>query len=315
MTITVTPGAPESISPDTVAFHPFDALRKTMTNYTTTLVASENLSDRAQIKVPVAPELETIDFVDEGAEIPETKTQLEEVTIPTRKLAVIKTVSREAIGSRNGDALSSMLSAQLFESLYSTADNALFGASTTKGGLTGLSALKGVETAEVTNNLDPFVDAVANVLALRGKEEETVIVAHPGMWAHVAKIKDSKTGARPLVDTMTASQPFTVPNSAGTIAVDGLSRTVAGDGEIIHVRTLMGIPMFLSPYLDKGTMLVFDRSNVAVGASPVEITYSEHAAFKRDALAIRGTYRLGWKVYNPARITKLIAPSAANVAA
>lgn len=307
----VTPGNPQSISPDTVAFHPFDALRKTMTNYTTTLVASENLSDRAQIKVPVAPELETIDFVEEGAEIPETKTRLEEVSISTRKLAVIKTVSREAVGSHNGDVLSSMLSTQIFESLYSTADNALFGSTTTKGELTGLSALEGVVTAEVGDNLDPFVDAVANVLALRGKEEDTVIVAHPEMWAHVAKIKDSKTGARPLVDAMTATQPFTVPNSAGTFAVDGLSRTTPGAGEIIHVRTLMGIPMFLSPYLDKGTMLVFDRSNIAVGASPVEVTYSEHAAFNRDALAIRGTYRLGWKVYNPARITKLTAPSAA----
>nr|WP_120491781.1 phage major capsid protein [Corynebacterium lactis] len=303
MTVHITPGMPEALSPDTTVVHAYTALRDALVNKVGTLLGSDDLSDRAKLKVPYVDELETLNWVAEGEEIQETKTNLKQLEVPSRKLATLKTVSNEAATNSQGQVTTDLLVTQSTRSIVAKADAALFGEQESEGGLVGLSALKGITDAgTLGTNLDPFVDAVAQIVSEGGTEDMIRIICHPKAWAQIAKLKDSSTGNRPLVDALTASTPFLIPNTQGVADVSGMVNTT---GITETVRTLNGVPLFMSPHVAENTILVVDAPNIGVGASPVKFTLSEHAAFSRDSVTMRTTFRLGWNVFKPSRIVKI----------
>lgn len=302
MTVHITPGMPESLSPDTVAVHPYQALRDALINKVGSLLGSDNLSDRSAIKVPYVAEEENLDWVEEGAEIPETKTTIQQLTVPSRKIATLKTISNEAARNTNGQITHNLLIEQSTRSIIAKADAAVFGTTNDKE-LTGLGALEGTTDAgTLSGNLDPFVDAVATIAAEGGDEANIRIVCHPKAWATIAKLKDTKTGNRPLVDTISATSPFLIPNTAGIPNADGTTN-LAGTTE--NVRTLNGIPLFMSRHVPENSIIMLDSPNLGVGASPIRIDMSDQYAFNRDSISLRATYRIGWKVFNPKRIVKI----------
>lgn len=294
----VTPDSPVSLSPDSTIVHANTVLRDALVNYVGTLVGQDEYDDRMKLRIPYTDPatFDTVSFVDEGAEIPEDTTTLKELEIPSRKLATLKVVSNESTRNAQGQTTVDLLTSQMSASIIAKADAALFGMAEEKG-LTGLSALEGVtEGGELSSNLDPFIDALATIVSNGGDEAQARIVCHPKAWATIAKIKDTANGNRPLVDAITATSPFLVPNA---------DPTVPGEVPTISVRTLNGVPMFISRHVAEKTVLVLDAPNVAVGASPTRFDTSEHAEFSRDSLAMRSTFRLGWKVFDPARIVKI----------
>lgn len=298
MTITITPGTVTSLNPDTVALHPFDALNQSLINYAATLVPSTNMSDRSVIRIPYTNPGE-VDFVAEGDVIPETETDIDELTIPSRKIASIKTVSNEALRNDQGDTTRELIINQATEDIVARAERSIFGVDLPDDSpLTALQFTEGLtDLGTIGTNLDPFIDGIANIVANGGKEEDIRIVCNPKAWAHIAKMKDSTNGNRALADTVTASTTFTVPNPTQMTSTPE-----------IPVRTLLNIPLFVSPHMidqanpESGAVLMFDSKNVVAGATNVEIAFSTDHAFRRDAWSARSVYRLGWKVFKPARL-------------
>lgn len=310
----VSPGTVVSLSPDTTVLHPFDVLHDSMLNYVTTLVESKNLSDRAVVRVPFTKPGEAPSITAEGEEIKETATNIDELTIPTVKIATIKTVSNELLSVSNSQAeASALVVEQAREDIINQADRTFFGLGYGKLlGIIGHLPL-GIDPETVPDydpnnylsdggtlegNLDPFVDAISRVIEKGGREEDIAIIASPKAWAHLAKMKDTANGNRPLVDAMSPNFDFTIPNSDRV----GLEFQVP---ETMKTRHLLGLPLFVTNSLPNvtGEILVFDRRNIVSAASEVTLTISTDATFKRDSTSFRLTYRVGWKVFDPSRIT------------
>lgn len=309
------PGATVSLAQDTYALHPFDALNDTLANLTTTLVESTDLADSTRIRVPYT-EPGKVDFVREGATIPESETNIRDLVIPSRKLASIKVVSNEIRRSTKGEIVTGLVSGQALEDVKTRANTAMFGVTGTShtedtGAPVPLPLTEGATNlGPVGKNLDQFIDGIAKIIELGGKEADMRIVCDPRAWAYLAKIKESDGGNRALTDTVTAEKSFVIPNATGQgTEFDTITE--------MQVRTLLGIPLFVSrdltdPASNSGTIFLFDSKNIVTGASQIEITYSDEYAFNRDSAALRTTYRLGWKVYNPARLCFMSTPAPAH---
>ncbi|WOT02879.1 phage major capsid protein [Corynebacterium pyruviciproducens] len=318
--VMVTPGMPQSLSNDGVAFHAADLLTGSLIDTCTTMFKSDMLSDRSVIQVPFIPELEdNLTFADEGAEIPETKTNAAQLEIPTRKLAALKVLSNEAASydthnaEYNGGSQSvrSMITANVIDSIVAKANAVLFGkqtvksnAHTTSDPLVGLSQLEGTtDLGKLDKNLDPFIDGVSNILAHRGSQKQMVCVAHPYGWAKVSKMRDKLATERPIEPQELIKET----DVTSEIIADG---DVCKANEAVAQTFIAGMPMFISPDLPSDTILVFDTNNVIVAASPIRINMDNSYAFSRDAMSIRYTYRLGWRVFHPERIGKITVAGA-----
>ncbi|NLA55329.1 MAG: phage major capsid protein [Corynebacterium humireducens] len=307
MTIITTPGSIAAISPDSTAFHAFDVLGTSLINTVGTLVSDGELNDRAVIRIPHFGDPDELDFVAEGEEIPESTTGLKEITVGTKKLATLHSASNEALRSGAGRAqgLGSMISTHVLGSLRTSADAKVFGDAlvTTVSGakLHGLGMLAGVTTAELGDNLDVFTDAFLNVMAHGGAEEDISVVAHPTVWAHVTRLKETGVSNRPLLDAVSGTTVVPLPNTeAGLIGP-----------QQVTARTIYGRPVFLSRHATLAGILVVDRKNIVTAAEPARVDVSEHAKFSRDSTDIRGTERIGWQVHNPARVTRITIPATA----
>lgn len=305
MTIITTPGSVESISPDSTAFHAFDVLGNSLINSVGTLVSDGALSDRAVIRIPHFGDPDELDFVAEGEEITESTTGLKEITVPTKKLATLYSASNESLRSGTGRAegLGSMISTHVLGSLRTSADAKVFGDAqvTTVSGakLHGLGMLDGVTTAVLGDNLDAFTDAFLNVMAHGGAEDDIAVVAHPTVWAHVTRLKETGTSNRPLLDAVSGTTVVPLPNTAMTL----------GGEQSVTARTIYGRPVFLSQHVTLTGILVVDRRNIVTAAEPARVDVSEHSKFAKDSTDIRGTERIGWQVHKPERVTRITVPT------
>ena len=307
MTI-ATPGAPVSISPDSLAIHAADVLNESVINKAGTLVAHDELTDRSVVRIPYFDTVDALDFTAEAEEIEESGTGLSELVVPSRKLATVRSASNEALRSGVRADLSTKLSVHIIESLTASADAHVFGAHN-EDGLTGFGALDGVTETELGNTLDAFTDAFLNVIALGGTEDDISIVAHPEVWRAVTRLKDSSASHRPLLDTVSGSTVVPLPSGAQTAEGLAIDPPRMGPTETT-TRTVYGRPVWLSRHIDTAGIYVMDRRNVVVGAEPLRIDQSEHALFRRDSTDFRGTLRVGWKVFRPDRITRITVDGA-----
>ena len=297
MSILATQGSVVGISPDTVAVHAADVLAQSTINKVGTLVASSELNDRAVARIPYWDSVDALQFVDEAGPIPESGTGLQELQVPTRKLATIRAASNETMRATAGASVPDLLMTHITDSLTASADAAVFG-DATDGTLTGLGALPGVTATELGDNLDAFTDAFLHVIAEGGTEDEISVVAHPAMWAHVTRIKEKTGSGRPLLDAVTGSTAVALPNPS----------QLSGPSEAV-TRTVYGRPVWLSRHIAADGIYVLDRRNVVVAAEPMRIDRSEHSKFRNDATEFRGTLRIGWKVHRPERVTRITLPA------
>lgn len=314
MTLTlVTQGSLTDLSPDTYAVHPFDAMSTSLVNLAGTITANQDLSDRAKLSVSYTESAANdVAVVAEGEPIIETKTIFKNLEVPSVKLAVLKSASNEVLGHTNtASDTGARIHTQALQDLRDAADAAVFGPhGTTQSGLTPLPLDTNItDLGSLSSNLDWLADALANIVNGGGLEQDALIVASPRAQAALLKLKDSTNGNRPLIDTLSGTSEYNIPNS------HGFSSTGS-----VPVRHLAGVPILVSRALndhaqgaeDRGELYVLDRPNLLVAATPAVVAVSKDHLFNRDSTSFRGTLRIGWKLARPERVSRVTVPEPAG---
>lgn len=139
----------------------------------------------------------------------------------------------------------------------------------------GLLHLGATDGGALTIDIDGLTDAIAGIEAANGTA--TTIVAAPDAWATLSKMK---------------------------VGAD-FNSTLLGSGTLATQRMLAGLPVYVSPSVLSGKLLVIDKSAVLIAVGQVMLAVSDQIYFASDSLGIRCTFRFGQKLVNTARVVSL----------
>jgi HK97 family phage major capsid protein len=128
---------------------------------------------------------------------------------------------------------------------------------------------------EITDNLDPLADSVAVIEPHGGTAD--LIVTSPIGWASVSKLK---------VD-------------------EGSNASLLGPPAIAATRQLLSIPVAVSPSVGDTVLLVADKKAILSAVGGLTVATSQHAAFRRDSITTRITWRFGATVAREQRVVEL----------
>jgi HK97 family phage major capsid protein len=215
-------------------------------------------------------------FTPEGEEIDENEIDSSEITISTGKVTILTCVSREQYRQTG---VSELLSTELRTAVIAKANTAFLSQPTPAAGShtppPGLLVQEHQEGGEITDNLDALSDAVATIENKSGTAD--LIVTIPLSWAAVSKLKVG----------------------------DGSNASLLGPPAVAATRQLLSIPVAVSPSVGDGVMLVADRKAILSAVGGLTVATSEHAAFRRDSITTRITWRFGATVARPRRVVAL----------
>ena len=270
---TTTVTSPTAWSPDVQAFLAGDVVADALINKAATVVTQQLEGDSPVARIPWVDDA-AAEFVAEGAEIVESVPALAEITVATAKIAQLIPISREQF-HQNGT--SGLLSTSVKRAIIKRANQAFLSqAKPENDAITppeGIITQAGVISEDtITTNLDPLAEVVGTIEEFGGTP--SLIVAAPGAWATLRTIK-TETGA---------------------------ATSLLGAGTSDAEKRLLGIPVVTSPAVPAGKLLVIDPSAIAAAVGNVMIAQSEHLYFANDSIALRATWRIGWKVAHKNRL-------------
>jgi HK97 family phage major capsid protein len=272
MATKTTPNSPKAWAPDLTAFVPDDVVPDALILSTANVVGKIE-GDEPAIRVPYVADDGVVGFVAEGAEIPDANQEFDEVVVLTGKVAALGKYSFETLAQPEA---ARMVVDSLSRNVVKKANAAYLGSLEADPGPTGLLHSVGItDGGEVEDDLDPLIDAIASIEDDGGTA--THIIASPTAWASLSKLKRAADSNESLV----------------------------GAGVVAATRALLGLPVLVTPAMPDGSLLVSDQSAIIGAQSPVRLARSEDAYFSSDAIGVRVTWRLGWKVMHTARVAKL----------
>lgn len=214
------------------------------------------------------------EFVDEFAEFPIADPDLNEITIQTRKVGLLTSVSMEQYRQQGA---AGRLAESVRRSVITRADRAFIEQPAptppATAPATGLAAWPGISTATATG-IPGMIDAAATVEDVGGNVD--LWIASPKSWALMCRWTAVTSGA-----------------------------LVLGSGTEEAPRRLLGRPVLVSGAAPDNAVLGIDKSSVISAYGDVEIATSEHAAFSRQGVAIRASWRIGHGVIRPKRLVKV----------
>lgn len=274
MATEMTTNSAKAWSPDLTTFAAEDVIPDALVLQTSTVAGNVEGDDPA-VRVAYVNDA-AAGFEAEGDEIPEADPGLSEVLVHTGKVAQLVRLSREQ-WVQTGTA--QMLSASVRRAVLTKANAAYIAqVAPTSPAVTppaGLLNVSGIETGgAVDGDLDGLVDLIAT---LEGNgATPSHIILDPVGWASLRKFK------------------------TGT----GSAQSLLGAGSSDSVRSLLDLPVLVTPAMTSGTGLVVDKSAVVSAVGPVYLAQSEHAYFASDSIGLRCTFRFGANVVRPDRIGK-----------
>jgi HK97 family phage major capsid protein len=272
MATKTTPTSPKAWAPDLTAFVPDDVIPDALILSTANVVGKIE-GDEPAIRVPYVADDGVVGFIAEGAEIPDANQEFDEVVVLTGKVAALGKYSFETLQQPEA---ARMVVDSLSRNVVKKANAAYLGSLEAEPGPTGLLHSVGItDGGEVEDDLDPLIDAIARIEDDGGTA--THIIASPTAWASLSKLKRATDSNESLV----------------------------GAGVVAATRALLGLPVLVTPAMPDGSLLVSDKSAIIGAQSPVRVARSEDAYFSSDAIGVRVTWRLGWKVMHAARVAKL----------
>lgn len=272
MATQITPTSPKAWAPDQTAFVPGDIIPDALILSTATMVGSIE-GDAPAVRVPYVLDDGEAGFVAEGDLIDDAGQQFDEVVVLTGKVSTLGKYSYETLQQPQA---AQMVVESLSRSVTTKANTAYLGNGPGDDGPTGLLNVSGVtDCGAIVGNLDPLIEAVAGIEADGGTP--THILAGPDAWAALAKLKRATDSNESLV-------------GAGTVAA---------------TRALLGLPVLVTNAMPAASLIVADKAAIIAAQSPIRVARSEDAYFSSDVVAVRVTWRLGWKVMRPARLAYL----------
>jgi len=242
---------------------------------TATTKVADISGDAPVVKVPFI-DVDDVDFVPEGDEIPTSPIDSREAIIATGALAVITVTSVDQFRQAG---VSNLLSNELRRAMTQKADAALLGqeeptapAITPPAGLLNQPHTMG---GAVEDNLDAVVDGIASVEEDGGKVDQ--IIASPASWATVSKLKQAADSNMSLL----------------------------GPASVAAQRVLLSVPVTVNSAMPSNGLLLIEKRSVLSAYSTLELANSEHAHFRRRSIETRLWWRIGATIVRPNRVVEL----------
>lgn len=274
MTVTNTSGSsilrPEEVGP--LLIQPVEQESVAMRVATVTVTGSESF------RIPIVTDDPAAAWVEEGEEItPDDITLDEEVVIPP-KVAGLTIISRE-LADDSTPAAAQVVGQGLARDIARRIDEAFFSevAAPAPAGLEVLEGVAPVAAPATLVDLDPFAEAIS--AAEQVGATLTSFVVNPAEGLELAQLKSGTETVVPLL----GSDP-TQPTA----------------------RQILGLPLFICPFVTAGTMWGIPKARVyVVRRTQVRIERSDQAYFSSDRIGIRGTMRVGFGFPHPAAVVKI----------
>lgn len=238
-------------------------------------------TDRHDYHVPIVTEDASAAWVAEGQEIPVSDPTLAELVVTPAKLAGLVNVSSELAEDSSPAALK-IMGDSLGRDIARKLDAAFFGTAAAPAPA-GLPSLVGRTTIQLPTgstawtNLDPFAEAIT------AAEQEgatlTSFVANPDDALSLATLKEQDGSNVPLL---------------------GSDPAVAG------ARTVLGVPLLVSPAVTPGTVWGIPREfSLVVRRKAVRVESSPYPLFSSDMVSIRAIMRVTWAHPHPASVIEI----------
>ncbi len=270
--------APASLlNPDSV--HDL-VVQPTMQFSVAALVSTLITTDGPHLRVPIVTADPSAAWVAEGAEIPVTNADVEELLLTPAKLAGLSVISSE-LADDSSPAAAQLIGDGLARDLARKLDAAYFGskgASTVQPpGLGDLLGFTPVSAGANFTSVDPFAEAV--IAAENVGAQLTSFVANPADVLKLAKLRQATGSNVPLL---------------------GADPTAPGK------RMILGLPLIPSPAVTAGTIwgLPKDRAIVVIRDN-ADVEADSSPFFSSDRVAIRAKLRVSFGWPHPAAIAKI----------
>lgn len=264
------------------AFHPDEvaelvvqpAARMSVAMQVATVVNTSSTS----LRFPIITDDPSGSWVPEGAEIPVSDAESDEIVVTPSKLATLTVISSELADDGSPEA-QQVIGDGIARDVAKKIDAAFFANTTTNGpaGLLSLTGVQVVDTGATITNTDPFAEALSKAETVGALI--TSFVAHPDDVLTLAKVKKATGSNEPLL----GSDP-TQPTQ----------------------RTVLGVPLMSSPAVGAGTIWAIPRDRVfVVVRKDTSLMISEHSHFTSDRIGIRAITRVGFGFPHPGALIRM----------
>ncbi len=287
------PNINTTLARDAGVFDAAEVMPEALINQITTFTVPVE-GDNPVIRVPYAVEDPEPTFVPEGHEIPWDSGNYQDMLITTKKLAVLKGVSREAIDANHftkvlQDSMSRAMVTKANTLLLQSSGAALPGDTSGMPAPVGLINSAGYKVTETESepqkildmgemtakNLDLLTDAITAVS--ENGASPSHIVMDPKSWGALQKLKTQDNAAALLLGSPAAQTE----------------------------KALFGVPVIVSPQMAENKILVLDKNNILSSYGGVKVEQSDQVLFNSDSIAYRLTWRMGWAVIRHDRMAKI----------
>ncbi|MFE7519788.1 phage major capsid protein [Streptomyces halstedii] len=237
-------------------------------------------TNASEWKTPVVTSDFTPAFVGELADLPTGGFAAGLLTVKPMKIATSEMLSSEFVNDSDGVSLNA-ISKSMLRTLALGFDKQALTGTAGADAFAGIGNTAGIQTFALTaepTDLAPFAEAfgmLEDVSATPG-----IVVMNPARWAQLLGLKDT-----------TGRQLLSAGAGSGT---DGVSRSI------------LGVSVKVSPYVDANTILVYDASEIyAVIRQDARFETSTDAGFFKDGIGARAIMRAAIAVPNAAAVVKM----------
>ena len=229
-------------------------------------------------RLPIVQQDPTAAWVAEGQEISPSDATLAELTVTPSKVAGLSIITNELANDSTPEA-AAVVGDGLARDIARKVDAAYFGttAPNAPAGLGSLTAVSVVDTGTAIANTDVYAEALSK--AEQVGATITSFVANPADALALAKVKKATGSNEPLL----GNDP-TSPTS----------------------RTILGVPLYVSPAVAAGTIWGIDKArSYVIVREDASVEADASPYFTSDRTAIRATMRVGFGFPHPAALVRL----------
>lgn len=228
-----------------------------------------------EYRVPIVTADPSAAWVAEGGTISPSDATVTELVVSPSKLAALTIISRE-LSEDSSPSAQSVVGAGLGRDIARKMDTAFFG-NTVTNGPAGLGSLTTSTVVGAWTSTDPFAEAISKSQTNGGNL--TAFLCSPTDALTLAKVKKATGSNEPLL---------------------GADATQAGK------RSILGVPLIVSPQLAAGTIWGIDsRFAQVVVRDNTRLEVDRSAYFASDQVGVKATMRVGFAFTNPLALVKL----------
>ncbi|MDQ3416517.1 MAG: phage major capsid protein [Actinomycetota bacterium] len=241
-------------------------------------IATTVTTSSTRYRIPVVSADPTASWVAEGAEITPSDPTLQELVVTPAKVAGLTVVSRELADDSN-PAAAQVVGDGIGRDIGRRIDQAAFGglASPAPAGLSTLSGVQSYTNASAYANLDWAAQAISKAETVGATI--TAFVTSPAVALSLATIKQATGSNQPVL---------------GADATSATSRTV------------LGVPLHVSPYVAANTLWAVDGSRVwLVVRDDASVEADRSVYFTSDRVCVKATMRAGFGFVHAASVVKV----------